>query len=151
MWLPLHTEVRYLHSGVLFINYCNYRVFHREFLWLVCVNKYQMGLSFNILHPRYQEWLKYQTFTAFLHKFHISINFGNFIGFHCWLFMTWVMPSQCHITSLVLMPVVQFICFSPVEAYFPSKCCLFAVCFMVLLCTVTWCPHILFIAGKTVQ
>ena len=46
-------------------------------------NKYQMGLSINILYHRHQELLECQTFTAFMLKFHIFVNFGNFIGFPC--------------------------------------------------------------------
>ena len=50
MWLPLHIEVQYLHSGLsLLINfmyfYC-FRVFHREFLW---PTRYQMSFNFNII------------------------------------------------------------------------------------------------------
>ena len=83
-----------------------------------------------------------QTFTAFQCKFHIFAYFSNFIGFHCWLVMTCVMPSQCHIISLVLMPVIQLICCSSVEAYLPWKCCFhcllkvfhkFAYCFICFM------------------
>ena len=46
-------------------------------------NKYQMHFSINILFHRHQELLECQTFTAFMLKFHIFVNFGNSIGFHC--------------------------------------------------------------------
>ena len=58
----------------IFINYCDYRVNHREFLWLVVASQYQMSSDINILYHNwlyYQEWLKYQTFTAFQYIFHI--------------------------------------------------------------------------------
>ena len=50
MWLPLHAEVQYLHSGCqLLVNfmyfYC-FRVFHREFLW---PTRCQMSFNFNII------------------------------------------------------------------------------------------------------
>ena len=76
-----------------------------------------IGSSINIFYHRYQEWLGYQTFTAFLLKFHIFVYFGNFIGFHCWLVMTCVIPSQCHTILLFLMPVIQLIYSSSVEAH----------------------------------
>ena len=62
----------------IFINYCDYRVFHREFLWLVVANKCQMSSDINILYYSYQEWLKYQMFTAFQVKFHVSGSIINF-------------------------------------------------------------------------
>ena len=68
----------YLFFLCIFINYYNYRVNHRKFLWLVVANKCQMSSDINILHHSYQEWLKYQTFTAFQVKFHI---FGSIINF----------------------------------------------------------------------
>ena len=51
---------------------------HKEFLWLVVANKCQMSSDINILHHSYQEWLKYQMFTAFQVKFHV---FGSIINF----------------------------------------------------------------------
>ena len=51
MWLPLHTQVQYLHSGYYCLSNSMY------FKLLLCVpqgvpvaNKYQMGLSVNILY-----------------------------------------------------------------------------------------------------
>ena len=62
----------------IFISYCNYRVNHREFLWLVVASRCQMSSDINILHHSYQEWLKYQAFTAFQVKFHVSGSICNF-------------------------------------------------------------------------
>ena len=39
----------------IFINYCNYRVNHREFLWLVVASRCQMSSDMNILHHSYQQ------------------------------------------------------------------------------------------------
>ena len=58
----------------IFIIYCDYRVFYREFLWPTSAKKYQMGSDINILYHSYQEWLKYQTFIAFQCIFHILVN-----------------------------------------------------------------------------
>ena len=41
-------------------------------------NKCQMSSDINILYHIYQEWLKYQTFTAFHVKFHVSGSIINF-------------------------------------------------------------------------
>ena len=41
-------------------------------------NKCQMSSDINILYHSYQEWLKYQTFTAFQVKFHVSGSIINF-------------------------------------------------------------------------
>ena len=41
-------------------------------------NKCQMSSDINILYYSYQEWLKYQTFTAFQVKFHVSGSINNF-------------------------------------------------------------------------
>ena len=62
----------------IFISYCDYRVNHREFLWLVVASQCQMSSDINILYHSYQEWLKYQMFTAFQVKFHV---FGSIINF----------------------------------------------------------------------
>ena len=47
MWLPLHTEVQYLHSGYqILVNSCIFycfRVFHREFLWPTGINFINMS------------------------------------------------------------------------------------------------------------
>ena len=61
-----------------FISYCDYHVNHREFLWLVVASQCQMSSDINILYHSYQEWLKYQTFTAFQCIFHIFVYFGKF-------------------------------------------------------------------------
>ena len=82
-------------------------------------NKCQMSSNINILYDSYQEWLKHQTFTTFQVKFHVS---GSIINFCYWLVMTCVIPSQCYVLSLLLMPVVQMHC-SSVEAYLLWKCC----------------------------
>ena len=39
----------------IFINYCNYRVNHREFLWLVVASQCQMSSDINILYHSYQQ------------------------------------------------------------------------------------------------
>ena len=39
----------------IFINYCNYRVNHREFLWLIVASRYQMSSDINILYHSYQQ------------------------------------------------------------------------------------------------
>ena len=81
-------------------------MFHREFLWPTSANKYQMGSNINILDHSYQEWLKYQTFTAFQVKFHVS---GSIINFSL------TGNDLCHsqpngiFFSLFLMPVIQCI------------------------------------------
>ena len=62
----------------IFINYCDYRVNHREFLWLVVASQCQMSSDINILYHSYQEWLHYQMFTAFQCIFHIFVYFGKF-------------------------------------------------------------------------
>ena len=62
----------------IFVITCEYRVFHKEFLWPTSANKYQMGSNINIVYLNYQEWLKYQTFTAFQVKFHVSGSIINF-------------------------------------------------------------------------
>ena len=41
-------------------------------------NKCQMSSDINILYHSYQEWLKYQMFTAFQVKFHVSGSIINF-------------------------------------------------------------------------
>ena len=41
-------------------------------------NKCQMSLDINILYHSYQEWLKYQMFTAFEVKLHVSGSIINF-------------------------------------------------------------------------
>ena len=43
-------------------------------------NKCQMSSDINILYHSYQEWLKYQMFTAFQVKFHVS---GSIINDLC--------------------------------------------------------------------
>ena len=39
----------------IFINYCDYRVNHREFLWLVVASQCQMSSDINILYHSYQQ------------------------------------------------------------------------------------------------
>ena len=39
----------------IFINYCNYCVNHREFLWLVVASQCQMSSDINILYHSYQQ------------------------------------------------------------------------------------------------
>ena len=79
---------------------------NREFLWLVVANKCQMSSDINILHHCYQEWLKYQTFTAFQVKFHV---FGfNYLFPFDWQWLV-SFPAKWHINSLFLMPVIQCI------------------------------------------
>ena len=39
----------------IFISYCNYRVNHREFLWLVVASQCQMSSDINILYHSYQQ------------------------------------------------------------------------------------------------
>ena len=90
-------------------------------------NKYQMwsdvmiiGFSINILYNRYQELLGYQTFTAFLHKSHIFVYFGNFPVGWSWLVS---FPANAALFLLFLMPVIQLIYSSSVEAHLLWKCC----------------------------
>ena len=65
-----------------------------------------MGSNINILYHSYQEWLKYQTFTAFQVKFHV---FGSIINFPLTGNDLCYSQPKWRILSLFLMPVVQCI------------------------------------------
>ena len=56
LWLPLHLKgtvfAFWLFFPCIFINYCDYRVNHREFLWLVVASQCQMTLIFCITVTR---------------------------------------------------------------------------------------------------
>ena len=86
---------------------------HREFLGLVVANKCQMSSDINILYHSYKQWLKYQTFTAFQVKFHVS---GSIINFPC------VIPSKMAYSFIISNASRSMHC-SSVEAYLLWKCC----------------------------
>ena len=76
------------YSGTVFAFWILLCINFMYFLMLPCdpqgvpvANKYQMGSNINILYHKHQELLEYQTFTAYLLKFHIFVNIGNFIGY----------------------------------------------------------------------
>ena len=54
-----HTSIQmcgqYCILAPIFINYCDYCVNHREFLWLVVASRCQMSSNINILHHSYQK------------------------------------------------------------------------------------------------
>ena len=72
----------------------------------------QMSSDINILYHSYQEWLKYQTFTAFQVKFHVSGSIINvpLTGNTC------VIPSQMAYSFIISNASHSMHC-SSVEAY----------------------------------
>ena len=102
----------------IFINYCDYRVFHREFLWLVVANKCQMSSDINILYHSYQDGLNTKR------SLHARLNFMFLVQLliSLWLVMTCVIPSQMAYSFYYFNGSHSMHC-SSVEAYLLWKCC----------------------------
>ena len=104
----------------IFINYCDYRVNHREFLWLVVASRCQMSLDINILYHSYQQLVNITRnglntkhslhFSAYFTFLFILVNFPMTGNDLC------VIPSQIAYSFIISNASRSMHC-SSVEAY----------------------------------